>query len=181
MLWFSVFTSLLAFFGSEVSECHSVVSDSLWPHGLNSPSQNTGVGSLSLLQGIFPTQGSNPGLLHCRWILYQLNHKGSPWGGGGLFSLWLQSSCLLKKTCWFSICSDLFLILRMTVPKLFTFWVEIGRFILVYIFFLLLRLNNLNWPIFKSSSSFFCLLKSFVEPLQWIFFFPLFSYFALVL
>ena len=36
------------------------------------------VGSLSLLQGIFPTQGSNPGLLHCRQILYQLNHKGSP-------------------------------------------------------------------------------------------------------
>ena len=34
--------------------------------------------SLSLLQGIFPTQGSNPGLLHCRQILYQLNHKGSP-------------------------------------------------------------------------------------------------------
>ena len=44
----------------------------------NSPGQNTGVGSLSLLQGIFPTQGSNPGLLHCRWILYQLSHKGSP-------------------------------------------------------------------------------------------------------
>ena len=39
---------------------------------------NTGVGSLSLLQGIFPTQGSNPGLLHCRWILYQLSHEGSP-------------------------------------------------------------------------------------------------------
>ena len=36
------------------------------------------VGSLSLLQGIFPTQGSNPGLLHCRWILHQLSHKGSP-------------------------------------------------------------------------------------------------------
>ena len=35
-------------------------------------------GSLSLLQGIFPTQGLNPGLLHCRWILYQLSHKGSP-------------------------------------------------------------------------------------------------------
>ena len=44
----------------------------------NSPDQNTGVGSLSLLQGIFPTQGSNPGLSHCRWILYQLSHKGSP-------------------------------------------------------------------------------------------------------
>ena len=44
----------------------------------NSPGQNTGVGSLSFLQGIFPTQGSNPGLLHCWWILYQLSHKGSP-------------------------------------------------------------------------------------------------------
>ena len=48
------------------SESHSVMSDSLRPHGLyspwNSPGQNTGVGSLSLLQGIFPTQGSNPGL-----------------------------------------------------------------------------------------------------------------------
>ena len=40
--------------------------------------QNTGVGSLSLLQGIFPAQGSNPGLPHCRWILYQLSHKGIP-------------------------------------------------------------------------------------------------------
>ena len=63
-------------------ESCSVVSDSLWPHGLyspwNSPGQSTGVRSLSLLQGIFPTQGSNPGLPHCRWIIYQLNHKGSP-------------------------------------------------------------------------------------------------------
>ena len=64
-----------------VCESCSVMSDSLWPHGLYSPwnslDQNTRVGSLSLLQGIFPTQGSNPGLLHCRQILYQLNHKGS--------------------------------------------------------------------------------------------------------
>ena len=63
------------------SESRSVVSDSLWPHGLysprNSPGQNTRVGSLSLLQGIFPTQGSNSGLPHCRQILYQLSHKGS--------------------------------------------------------------------------------------------------------
>ena len=42
----------------------------------NSPGQNTGVGSLSLLQGILPTQGSKPGLPHCRQILYQLSHKG---------------------------------------------------------------------------------------------------------
>ena len=40
--------------------------------------QNTGVESLSLLQGIFPTQGSNPGLPHCRWILYHLSHKRNP-------------------------------------------------------------------------------------------------------
>ena len=63
------------------SESHSVMSNSLWPHGLyspwNSPGQNTGVGSLSLLQRIFPTQGSNSGLPHCRWILYQLSHEGS--------------------------------------------------------------------------------------------------------
>ena len=42
------------------------------------PSHNPGVGSLSLLQQIFPTQESNPGLPHCRWILYPLSHKGSP-------------------------------------------------------------------------------------------------------
>ena len=64
-----------------VCENRSVVSDSLQPHGLyslwNSLGQNTGVGSLSLLQGIFPTQRSNPGLPHCRRIIYQLNHQGS--------------------------------------------------------------------------------------------------------
>ena len=60
-----------------------VVFNSLCPHGLyspwNSPGQNTGVGSLSLLHGIFPTQGSNPGLLHCRRILHQLSHKLIVW------------------------------------------------------------------------------------------------------
>ena len=60
----------------------AIHSSSLWSHGLyspwNSPGQNTGVGSLSLLQRIFPTQGLNPGLPRCRWILYQLSHKGSP-------------------------------------------------------------------------------------------------------
>ena len=59
----------------------SVVSNSLRPHGLhspwNAPDQNTGVGSLSLLQQIFPTQESNWSLLHCRRILYQLSHQGS--------------------------------------------------------------------------------------------------------
>ena len=43
----------------------------------DSPGKNTGVGSLSLLQGIFPTQGSNLGLPHCGQILYRLSHEGS--------------------------------------------------------------------------------------------------------
>ena len=96
-----------------LSASRSVVSDSLWPHGLYSPwnspgqntrvgslfpgikprsptlqadslptepqgkSKNTGVGSLSFLQVIFPTQESNWGLLHCTQILYQLSYQGS--------------------------------------------------------------------------------------------------------
>ena len=64
------------------SETRSVESDSLQLHGLyspwNSPGQNTRVGSLSLLQRIFLTQGLKPGFPHCRQILYQLSHKGSP-------------------------------------------------------------------------------------------------------
>ena len=58
------------------------MSHSLQLHGLyipwNSPGQNTGIGSLSLLQEIFPTEELYPGLPHCRWILYQLSHQGSP-------------------------------------------------------------------------------------------------------
>ena len=66
------------FFSISESESCSVLLDSLWPHSpWNSPGQNNGVGSLSLLQGIFPTQGSNSGLPHCRKIIYQLNHQGN--------------------------------------------------------------------------------------------------------
>ena len=57
---------------------------------MDSPGQNTEVDSLSLLQGIFPTHGSNPGLLHCRRILYQLSHKGSP--------LWKSANPTLLKS-----------------------------------------------------------------------------------
>ena len=49
-----------------------------WTKQSNSPGQNTGIGCLSLLQGIFLTWASNLGLPHYRWILYQLSHKGSP-------------------------------------------------------------------------------------------------------
>ena len=68
-------------------ESRSVMSNSLQHHRLyspwNSPGKNTGVGSHSLLQGIFPTQGLNPGLPHCRLIFffYQLRHQGSPTKG----------------------------------------------------------------------------------------------------
>ena len=65
------------------SESHAVVSNSLQPHGLyspwNSPGQNTGVGSLSLLQWIFPTQESNQALLHCGQILYQVIYQEIPY------------------------------------------------------------------------------------------------------
>ena len=66
---------------------HSVVSDSLRPHRLqparllcpwDSPDKNTRVCCHALLQGISPTQGSNPDLPHCRQILYCLSHQGSP-------------------------------------------------------------------------------------------------------
>ena len=74
-------------------------SNSLRPHWLyspwNSPGQNTGVGSHSLLQGIFPTQGLNPGLQHCRWILYQLSHQ----------EIWISKSKLISENNWFSIWS----------------------------------------------------------------------------
>ena len=65
----------------------SVMSDSLQPHGMqlsrlpcpwDSPDKNTGVRCHALLQEIFPTQGSNPGLSNRRQILYRLSHQGSP-------------------------------------------------------------------------------------------------------
>ena len=80
--WVTLDIFALIFLKVYESESCSVVSDSLRPHGLYSPwnslGQNTRVGSLSLFQGIFPTQELNPGLLHCRQILYKLSHKGSP-------------------------------------------------------------------------------------------------------
>ena len=60
--------------------------------------QDTGVGSCSLLQGIFPTQGSNPGLLHCRWILDQLSYQGSPlWCKVSFYYSFINSSVLSCK------------------------------------------------------------------------------------
>ena len=76
------------------SESRKLCPDSLRPHDLyspwNSPGQNTG--SLSLLHGIFLTQGSNPGLLHCRQILYRLSRRGRPTVGPCWF-------CFINRMC----------------------------------------------------------------------------------
>ena len=65
-------------------------------HG-HSPGKNTGVGCHALLQGIFPTKRSNPGLLHCRWILYHLSHQGSHiYIANYLKCKWLK--CINQKT-----------------------------------------------------------------------------------
>ena len=83
----------------------SVVCDSLRPHGLynpwHSPCQNTGVGSCSLLQRIFPTQVSNSGLLHCRQILYQLSLNANH--GHCLPTQilpWNQAACACHRKIW---------------------------------------------------------------------------------
>ena len=80
-------------------------------HG-DSPGKNTGVGCHALLQGIFPIQGSNPGLPHCRWILYHLSHQRSPriveWGvcpfsrRSSWPGYWTRDSCIAGRyfTSW---------------------------------------------------------------------------------
>ena len=139
-LWFSainiyfIFAFMLLFY---VFSC-SVVSDCLQPHDCSppgstvhgdSPGNNTGVGCHALLQGIFQTQGSNPSLLHCRQILYQLSHQGSPrllegvaypfsrgssrprnWTwvsyiAGRFFTSWATRVMLLVVFNWLSLCS----------------------------------------------------------------------------
>ena len=94
-------------------------------HGLysqwNSPGQNTGVGSLSLLQGVFPTQRSNPGLLHCRQILYQLSHKRSPGISQGLLKFMSIESVMYHLI----LCHPL-LLLPSTLPSIRVFSNEVA-------------------------------------------------------
>ena len=77
------------------------MSNSLQHHGLYSPwnslGLNTGVGSLPLLQGIFPTQELNPCLPHCRQFLYQLSHKGKPKNTGAGSLTLLQRIFLIQE------------------------------------------------------------------------------------
>ena len=87
----------------------SVVSDSLWHHGLQPtmllcpwdfPGNNTGVDCRFLLQEIFPTQESNPGLPHCRQMLYRLSHQGSPVSRNEPHSLERRECSWLSKLSW---------------------------------------------------------------------------------
>ena len=99
----------LQYFGHLMqNEGCSAVSHPLGPQGLwsarplcpwNSPGQNTGVGSLSLLQGVFPTQGLKPGLLHCRRILYQLSHNTFVSGSSPFLLPPRCCPCLVTKSC----------------------------------------------------------------------------------
>ena len=75
------------YFRIKVHVSRSIIPGSLWSHGLQPmrlfcpwdfPGKDAGMGCHFLLQRIFPTQGSNPGLLHCRQILYRMSYKGSP-------------------------------------------------------------------------------------------------------
>ena len=61
----------------------------------DSPGKSTGLGSHSLLRGIFPTQGSNPDFLHCRRILYHLRHEGSPIASLFLFTFYIEDKTFL--------------------------------------------------------------------------------------
>ena len=65
-------------FKVKVTQLDTTLCDPMDYSPWNFPGRNTGVGSWSLPQGIFPNQGENPGFPHCRWILYQLSHQGSP-------------------------------------------------------------------------------------------------------
>ena len=90
---------------------HSVASDSLRHHGLYSPGKNTGGGCHFLLQGIFLTQASNLGLLHCRQILYH-------------WPIWESPSRLLQVSivCFFS---------SLQTHQLMMFWLQIFNFTVI--------------------------------------------------
>ena len=117
------------------SVSHSVVFNSLWPHGMqptrllcpwNYPGENGGVCCHSLLQRIFLTQGLNPGLLHCRQILYRVSQQGRLqviWGQQPCFLLsgthyWLRAQTLEP---YHSGSNPSSIISSVTLTKIFTF------------------------------------------------------------
>ena len=161
------------------SESGSVMSDSLWPHGLysawNSLGQNTRAGSLSLPQGFFPTQGSNPGILHCGWILYQPSH----------YPIWHSLGFLDLGGYFFSHTREVFncnLLKYFLIPFLFLlFWdpfnsniaalnvvPEVSEIVLISFhsfFSVLLCFSYLYHSVFQLTYWFFCLSYSTIGSL----------------
>ena len=116
----------------------SVVSDSLQPCGLQParllclwkfPGKNTGVGCHFLLQGIFPTQGLNLGLLHCRWTLDQLSHQEDPRSHSRQTSnVFLLTLAWLGLTCNWVLISYLSMGLQRILLSTFSFEVRVVYF-----------------------------------------------------
>ena len=122
----------------------------------NSLGQNTGVGSLSLLQGIFPTQDSNRDLLHCRWIVYQLGYQGR-----------------LKRSLVFPILLFSFISLHWSLGKAFLSFLAIlwnSAFRCVYLSFSPLSLASLLFSAIRKASSdnHFAFLCFFLGDGQWL-------------
>ena len=113
---------------SESERC-SVMSDPLRPHVLyspwNSPVQNTGVLSCSLLQGIFPTQGSNPGLPHCRRILYHWSTREAPSTSNVLQSFWQAKKKKYHYVFWNVLEGLLVLFLGTTILMMKATWAQL--------------------------------------------------------
>ena len=113
-----------ALYFTNESISHLVMSSSLWLHGLQPsrllcpwdfPGKNTGVGCHFLLQEIFLTQGSNPGLLHCKRILFHPSHRGSPISQIVLNKLIFNRVNTVKVTViwlWIYLCYNFFFILK---------------------------------------------------------------------
>ena len=143
---------------SEVNWSRSVVSDSLWPHRLQParllcpwdfPGSSAGVDCHFLLQGIFPTRGSNPGLPHCRQTLYLLSHQGSPFPNSshkkrGFFLMGSSASacmhayvhvnmCILFTCEWIHVCmcarrqQYVYMLVYMCVGVSLHLWVHLCR------------------------------------------------------
>ena len=124
-----------------------------WPHGLWSarclcpwdfPSKNTGMGCHFLLQGVFPTPGSNPRLLHCRWILYH----------------WTTRECSIKPIISTTPC----LLIEEIIP--FPFKVIIGKYVLTAILVIVSCFHSSFLFLILLLSSFVCLWLYLV--LWWI-------------
>ena len=153
------------------SESRSVVSNSLRPRGLysqwSSPGQNTRVGSLSLLKGIFPTQGLNPGSPHCKQIHYQLNHKNT--GLGSLSPLqWIIPT---QELTWVLLpCRQILYQLRYQGSPcyLVQFSTTKTKFLALKVHYWKMQGFGVSWPVFKSRLCYFSNCGSWAMSSHWL-------------